>query len=441
MALKSLLSWAGYIFFIIFTLFICISKAGVNIAGGVLFLLSIIYLALYAKEEKLFDHRYVLVLLFPLAIGLVLSLFSLNGPRGVVGFLERYRFFFLVLPFFAFLNTKKKLFVVFIILNVSAVTGVVYGYINTNHSHLWINFEGFHTLGRHSDLLVSVILMNISALLFCRFNKRFYHLLFVVLVGMNSILMLSAVILMARRGSYLGLVIGMFVLSFIYWRKWLLFLVIILTLSVFIIETPVSQRIKSIVDVNNDISNIIRIQLNKTGIDFVIKKKLFLRGTGGKQSEQWFREFYLSKSDEYRERFGKVEEYNYFGNFHNSFLQIAVEYGVVFLLTYLCCVGYLFVWILRNIKWLDDGENVYPVSAIVVTMGFYVSQMFHNDLYSYGGIPQILIFLSGCYSVGQFHRDKMTSLPSCKNHNCPSISNGFNRDCNDMLKGRIDPAV
>lgn len=395
-----MLEQTGFLFFILLVFFICVSKAAVNIAGGVLLLVSLIYVIRYIQKDCVFINRDTVILLIPLAIGLFLSLFSLSGPKGAVAFLERYRFFLLVFPFALFVNSEKKINVLGVVLNLSALAGLIYGYAHSNNKLDWGVFNGFHAIGRNSDLMISISLMNLVILLGYQWETKRRNIGFKSMISVNTLFMLIAVLIMGRRGSYLGFMIGLVVVLATFRKKMLfVLLAVVVCSSLYFSNSWVTQRAISIIDLTDNISNTIRLQLNRTGVDYLIEDRLFLRGTGGKMAEKPFGAFFNSKPPEYQAKYDTVKQY--LGNFHNSFLQIAVEAGLFFLLIYLLSIGYMLVAMVKRLPHLMNNRKVYPIAALVVTVGFYVSQFFHNDLYSYGGIPYVLIFSGGCYMVKQ----------------------------------------
>jgi O-antigen ligase len=392
-----------FFLFAALTLLVCRSKSAVDIVFGILILISVYYLIRHADREYLKQNRHIIVLLLPLAVGFCLSLFSLAGPvKGAVVFLERYRFFLMVIPFTLFVRSEKKINTLFILLNVTAFVAVVYGFTQLHMPKIWGKSVGFHTIGRNSDLLMSIGLINLVGPLSYRVENRAWNIASKVLIGTNTALILTAVFLMLRRGSYLGLVVGIFVFLIATRKKKILALVIIaLCSALFFTNSVVVQRVKSIVDFKDDNSNRERIQLFRTGTAYLIDERLFFHGTGGKNSVEPFTEYFYSHSAEYQKKNVDIVRKQYFGNFHNSFLQMAVEYGLFFLLCYLASIFYILVRLFKSLRYLTGNHKVYPMAAIVITFGFFVSQFFHSDLYSYGGIPFLLTSAAGCHVFNQ----------------------------------------
>jgi O-antigen ligase len=210
-------------------------------------------------------------------------------------------------------------------------------------------------------------------------------------------MMSAAVIIMFRRGSYLGLAVGVLLLLVVMRKGWWIVVgTFSILLLVFVSESRIAERIKSIADTTHTSSSV-RIQLLLTGLDYIGDQGFFFKGTGAKMSKESHIAFYQSQPPDYQKRFQLIKKF--FGNFHNSFLQMAVEYGLFFLVSFLSATVCLMRWMIQRMPDLDIRQKAYPVAALVVTGGFFVSQMFHGDLYSYGGIPYILVFSAGCLVV------------------------------------------
>ena len=396
---------AGLIFFFLFTLFICISKSAVEILSGLLLALAIVCLLKTACRNSMAANRPVFILLLTLAAGFLMSLFSLSGPlKGAAGFVEQYRFFLLVLPFSIFATSEKSMNFLFTGLNLSALISMSYGIFEMNFHNIWGESIGFHAIGRNSDMLISIALMNLTMILSHHFESRVRAIAVKTIIGINTAFMVTAVFLMLRRGSYLGLMAGVSILLVLMRKTKILALIVLVLCSVlYFSDIRIVDRVKSIMDFNGDESNRERIQLLRTGTDFLMDEHLFFHGTGAEQSKSPFTTYFYSHPPEYQHQNRDIIKKQYFGNFHNSFLQMAVEDGVFFLLMYLSTIGYILLIFGRSLSRLPDHQKIYPMAAIVVTIGFFISQFFHSDLYSYGGIPFILMFAAGCQVITQ-HR-------------------------------------
>jgi hypothetical protein len=411
-----LLKWVGYFFFTLLALSLFISKAAVNISGGVLLLISIIYLIFYYDRIDFRNkNRYVIVLLFPFFIGFIASFFSLSGASGSLAFIERFRFFLLFLSFALFIDSEKKMNILLILFNISSLASILYGLDQFDfNGAVWGKVIGLHTLGRGSDLMVSISLLNIVGLFTYNWQGKWRNIFFKLVIFLNTALMISGVLVMGRRGSIIGLIAGIVIFGVVSRRILILALVVSAACcSFYYSDTWIVQRIISIADLNNNESNEVRVQLMRTGVDYISDARLFFRGTGAKLSKKPFEIFYNSKPDAYKAKYNLVG--GFFGNYHNSFLQMGIEGGVFFVLLFFVCVFSMMVFLFIRLFKLQGNAKLYPTAAISVTCGCFVSQFFHGDLYMYGGIPFILVLSAGCFiCMAKNEEPKVESDPDNK---------------------------
>lgn len=405
MTFKRTLEISGLLLLAVLALFTCTSKSVIDISCGLLLLVGIFYAIRFEGHGWITGNRYMIVLLLPLAIGLCLSLFSLVGPlKGFIGFLERYRFFLIIFPFTLFVRSEKHVNILFACLNLSALASMVYGMSQLGFTVVWEQTIGYYSLLRQANLLMAIVLINLVGLVCYRMENRTWNIVSKILVSANTLLMMSAVILMLRRSAYLGFTVGIFVFLLVMGKRKILTLIVIaLCVSLYFSDSVVTQRVKSIVDFKGDHSNRERIELFRTGFAYLIDDGLIFHGTGGKMSVEPYTEYFYSHGPEYQEKNRDIIHMNFFGNFHNSFLQMAVEYGLFFLLCYLISIFYVLFWLYRSLPHLTRNQKVYPTAALVATAGYFVSQFFHTNLYSYGALPFLLAFSAGCIVVN-LHR-------------------------------------
>jgi hypothetical protein len=401
MTANRFLEKSGIFFFILLALAIFVSKSFIDILYGCLMLLAICSLATRTGRGRIRQSPPVLILLVPLLAGFLMSFFSLSGPyKGTLGFLEQYRFFLLLLPFALFITSQRILTALFWALNISAFASVVWGVIHNDFTMSWGATIGLYPIGRASDLLISMGTINLTYLLAYPVKKNAGNIWLRILVVLNTLLLLTAVLFMYRRGSYFGFIAGGVALLLTLKRyKILLLIIAALCASIYFSDLSAIQRVRSTLDFKGDHSNRERIQLLRTGSAYLIDAHLFFRGTGAKMAVEPFTEYFYSHDTKYQEENKDIVKMQMFGNFHNSFLQMAVEYGIFFVLIYLASIGYTMVYFHRRLPPMSPETRSAAIAAIVLTSGFFVSQFFHNDLYSYGGLPFILTLAAGCQAV------------------------------------------
>jgi len=382
----------GLFFFMVLALFTFIAKGAVNIAFGALMLAAVLDLALNRSHRELAQNRYFLAFFLPLALGLGLSLFSDAGLEGPGFFFIRYRFLFLCLPFFLFIRERRHILLLFTCLGLSGVFSAGYGFVMAEMADSPSGFSGFLIIGRNSDLLASLCLM-ITVLLFELYlEEKPFNLPAIVWLVIVLVACVAAILVIQQRGAILGLFVGWSVYGVLFNRKFFLGMIMATLVGTFVLKDdhPLTGRIKSIGD-TNDVSNAIRLDLLGSGIPYVLNHHL-LTGSGEKKPEESFASFFNKQDKSFQEKFANAMKYP--GNFHNSFLQMAAEGGVLFLLAYLAGLGYVFF---RLIADRGDSENrVFCIGALVVTFAGCAIFFFHGELFRYGGLVFCLATYSGC---------------------------------------------
>jgi len=392
---EPLLKKIGINLLLLFVFSIFLGKSIINVVYYLLMIAAIIYFLKYGSKKFFTDNRYVLILLFPFGVGFVLSFFSLEGVKGSVDFIMRYRFLLIVIPFAIFLKNRKVLIQIFLALNIGAFINLIYCIYNSDLSNPFQNIHGVYKAGRHSDMLFTLCLINTTFLLIkYKFNAfqeniKLYSLLFI-----NTSIIFTAIILIGQRGAYLGFYLGLAALLFAYSKKLLAGLIILTVLSSLFVPGYVLDRAKSIIDPNQE-SNSYRLDLLKFGTDLLIEQKCFIRGTGVKNIDLELEKLFTAKPQKYRDRYYATFK-KFHHNFHNSYLQMAVEGGLLFLILYLSSICYLLVQMFQKIKKTDLNEqNILPC-VVVSSIGFLVSQFFHEDFFRYGGLVFFTCFYGGC---------------------------------------------
>ena len=140
-----------------------------------------------------------------------------------------------------------------------------------------------------------------------------------------------------------------------------------------------------------------RLHLWKTGIDFV--KNYPLVGTGKREPADCFMEFFHQQPEEYQKIYFYAPQYA--GNFHNSYIQIMAEAGVLTFIMYMAALFYILVsQVFRTTK-VPVAERCYVMASVVVAAGFLTAQMFHGELHSYGSYTFYIVFFGGCFILNR----------------------------------------
>lgn len=402
----------GLILFLLLAFSIFISKAAVNIISSLLLLLSIFACTREEFRARLSRNGNFAYFMIPLAVGCFLSLFSMSGIKGPIEFLIRYRFLFLFVPYFLFIPSRGTLLLLLSAMNIGAFIDMVYSAAHTDLTNPFGGVYGFHKFGRHSDMLFSLSLANMTYFAVKLKSKEFPVIqslinvpretvsfirnmgkreCFYGLMGFNTALILITILCIGQRAAYLGLYFGLIVLLFLYSKRFLVLLFLLTLTAPLFMPEYVIERTRTIIDPQMS-SNAARIRLFEIGTDFIIEKNLFFTGAGVESVEPGLKAFLEMKSQEYQKKYEEVLKL-FPDNFHNSYLQMAVEAGVLFLIFYM---GSLIILSLKIIRTHGFSQSFVLSCAIVLFAGFGLSQLFHEEFFRYGGLVFFLCFYGSC---------------------------------------------
>lgn len=388
----------GIYLFLLFGLSIFVSKAAVNIGLGLLILWFLIYVIRHRDTGFFTRTRYVRMVLIPIGIGLVLSAVSLAGISGVPQFLSRFRFLFLVLPFSVFITEEKSLIKVFAAMNIGALIDMTYSMINSDLSQPFENIYGLHKFGRHSDMLFTLFLVN-TTFLFLKYKLRQISppKWAFALLSANTLFLFITVVLIGQRGAYVGLFCGLVLLFFLYSKRLLAALIVLVLLSPLFAPDYVLQRSKSIFD-TSELSNSVRIRLYRLGVQMIAEKNLYIRGTGAENIKAEVEKYLGTKTQATRDRYHDLLT-QFPGNFHNSYLQMALEAGVLFLVLYLAALARLLWRMFITMRKTPASDHLILSCTLVCMGGYAVCSFFHEEFFRYGGLVAFICFYGGCMTL------------------------------------------
>jgi O-antigen ligase len=408
---KKVLETLGLIFLSLLFITSFESKALINIFFLLSFLTSIIYIVFFDKGF-LRRNKYVWLFIGPYILGFILGFLSEYGAIGSVEFLQRFKFMILIVPLACFIKSKKEMIFLLIMVYTSAFIAVFYGiYKNQPYG----DFYGFHNIGRTADMLVVLLLSSLAFIIQSRFTFTLRSNIEKLILLGAALTFAWAVVMTEMRGAWLGVSVGLLFLIlglFFLKQKWLAFsmLLLIMITSVTFIKTynntdTIKNQIESIIDTHSNVSNETRLHLWKTGWDF--SKGQFFFGTGAKHSKDMFIDFFNEQNDSYQKR------YNYAiyhpGDYHNSYLQIHIETGVIFFIIYITSISVCLLYFIKRIQKIQFEDRKYPLAAIVSSLAFLFIQFFHSELYSYGATSFYLIIFSAFYVLNE--SDKLPIHP------------------------------
>lgn len=179
-------------------------------------------------------------------------------------------------------------------------------------------------------------------------RKRVYKIFFILL----SMYFIWNIVINGQRAAILGAFASMTIFFFMYIfslkKNRLLHIsligIISLILSYGIIhgDKMIEKRIVSIFDLNENISNRVRVDFWKTGTDILRENNY--KGVGSGNSRKAFEKFISKRSEKYINKYYKYQEGE---PFENNYLNIVIENGLVYLIYFLSVQVIILIEIFR----------------------------------------------------------------------------------------------
>ncbi len=401
---KILLENAGFMLLLLFYLCSAISKSGTNICGGLVLLASFVYIVFY-QRDIFRNNGFLLILIVPYIIGFFLTFFSMHSEKAVFCFLNQYKFTLMFIPLTVFIMDRSKLNWAYTGLVVSVLVTVIFGLliyaVEARHG-----LKHAFVIGRLADLLIVVMSLNIILLFKQELSSKPKTFLFKALNAFLFIIFLVCMVLTKVRGAWVGLAAAIVVFAFFYKRS---LLILFLAGILFVFAVPANntykKEFKSIFDFTYTKKNtegkkrttatFSRLHMWKTGYDFAKEHLLF--GTGTEHAGEAFKEYFYSKPETYQEQYCLALRNP--GNFHNSYLQIFVESGLIFFILYIGSLLWIIIWIIRHAWKKENRDNIYLITPIIASVGFLIPQLFHGELYSYSVNAYYLTLFGACFTI------------------------------------------
>jgi O-antigen ligase len=390
---KLWLTTAGFWLLIALYLVSFFSKAGVNFFAALVYFITIYLIS--SNDRNLFRREpLLLLLLFPLGVGLLVSFFSgVGGWIGVAGYLDEFKFFFLPFAFSVLLRNKHRIEWLFLSALASAAIILVYGF-SQEEQRVFGMFHGYFLYPdvRTSQMIMIVVIASIVFLDDQMFRERYPKIAIIIFLLVPALLF--ALYMGSIRSTWIGFVLAILCYTIIFRPKWLvpivLFGIVIFYLNQ---ESALSKELSSVLDFRENISNNTRLQLWSTGLDF--SDKNFIFGVGKTGIQQQFLDFYNMQPYSYKETYSLVS--NSIGNFHNSYLQILIEWGVLTIGAFILSGAMLTIRLIQALKVVPQENLVYIRVFFVVSVAYVFSQFFHNEFISYSATLYFLLMYGAIY--------------------------------------------
>ena len=213
----------------------------------------------------------------------------------------------------------------------------------------------------------------------------------------------------SMRGTWLGWTIGIILFAVLYERKVLFLILIICSLFLLSPDRKIYlEEISSIGNINekdhNNYSNNARLHLWRSGAKFALDYKLTGTGIknngmipGNKNADSYFKRFFENQSPEFQKKNHLALDYP--GNFHNCYLQIMTEAGILYFILFLGSLLYILFILAFKLKYIDSKNRSYSIAIIIISAAFFVTNFFHGELHSYGANAYYLIFFAACFTA------------------------------------------
>ncbi len=369
------------------------SKAGVNFFAAFCYVIAIYIITRH--DRNLFRREPLLLLSFiPLLFGLMVSGVSHEaGWGGMTAYLNEFKFFFLPFIFSVLLRDQRRVEWLYLAMLASAVIVIVYGF-SQKEQQVFGMFHGYFVYPdvRTSQMIMVVAIASIVFVDDQEFRKRNPKVALVIVLFVP--VFIFSLYMGSIRSTWLGFALAIFCYSALYRPIWLIPMVLSGGVMLFIgQENDLSKELASVLNFRGNSSNNTRLQLWAAGWDF--SEKSFFLGVGSNGIQQKFIEFYNAQSVSYKASFSLVS--SSIGNFHNSYMQILVEWGVLTLSIFILSGFVLIYKLFQALKTVAPEHSVFIKSFLIVSVAYLFSQFFHNELLSYSATLYFLLMYGAIY--------------------------------------------
>ena len=222
-----------------------------------------------------------------------------------------------------------------------------------------------------AGLLLLFAALALSQTLFSRGKQR-------LVWGGSFALAAAALILTLTRNAWVGLIVVVCLLLWLYKPKTLVLVPVLIALFFLVSPSHVKQRALSIFNPRS-YSNAQRIEYLQAGMKIIRDYPVF--GTGPNTVHVIFQ----------KPRYGLSEEARDNVHLHNNLLQIAAERGIAALIAWLVFVVWAGLGLLRLVREKADPLlYTYAAAALAALLGFFAAGLFE---YNWGDSEVVMLFL------------------------------------------------
>lgn len=258
------------------------------------------------------------------------------------------------------------------------ITTIKYRYIDGNINFRAVSFSGNHM---HAGGFLMMAVVVITAMLFYILKEKIKNYRLIIFYSLGFIVTLIALIFTFTRGSWFGAIAGIFILAFIFDKKYLFVVLISFVFIVFLLkDTYIAKRFLSSFKIGGKTSVTERLYMWESGIK-IIKDYPFGIGTDS-----------LLKIYPKYKNINAAEENQ--GHLHNNLLQIAVIDGIPGLIAFLWI--FLNYWIVSYKGFIKSTGFIRDTILIsfVISISFFINGFFEYNFMS-SQVALMFWFLAG----------------------------------------------
>ncbi len=348
------------------------------------------------KKQKFIFPSFFWPLIVYVALSLVSSFLSINPEASLKDSKELLLFLIIPIVYTGFSEEnvlKKANLALLASAYLSCFYSIFYFFFKARP---WARIEGF--MGQvmtQAGLLLLFSCMALSIFIFSRMRTRY-------LWGLGFLLSLFALILTQTRSAWIGLVIAMAVILFLYKPRSLIIIPLAIGLFYFISPQPIKRRALSIFSLK-DYSTSTRIEYMRAGIKIIKDYPLF--GTGPDTVDIVFQ----------NPKYELSERTKRFPHLHNNILQIGAERGIPTLLAWLTFMIWVFIALIKLLK--NKDPTLYPltVAALAAVLALFTAGLFEYNFADSEITMLFLYMITIPFSLARIQRkealeEKTTSL-------------------------------
>lgn len=342
-------------------LYLLFSMVSISLSQIFLFLSFLFWLVLLIrrKQKPAFPSFFWPLLVYSL-LSLISCFFSVNPEMSLKDSRELLLFLIVPIVYMGFAN-EKSLIRSNLALLASAYLSLIYSF----HYFVFLSYPGERITGfmghymTQAGLLLLFSTMALSMLFFRRDKIRFFW-------GLGFFLSLFALTLTLTRSAWIGIIIAVCVILFLYRPKTLIIIPLLLVLFFLLSPQHIKKRALSTISLKTE-SNKQRIEYIKAGIDIIKDFPLF--GTGPDTVDMVFQ----------NPKYGLSELAKSNVHLHNNIIQIGAERGIPTLAAWLTFMVWTFLSLLKLRRRKDPLLNPFTAAALAVIMGLATAGLFEYN--------------------------------------------------------------